>query len=162
MEADLIARILLLLTVANGAPVLAAKLLADRWAHPIDAGVVCRDGHPVLGRSKTVRGLAASLLATAACAPVVELMFIDGLLLAAAAMAGDLAASFIKRRMGLAPSSMAFGLDQIPETLLPCLVLAERLGLSWGDIIAVVGCFLVGELVVSRLLFRLGIRDRPY
>ena len=38
-----------------------------------------------------------------------------GLLVAATAMAGDLLSSFLKRRLALAPSSQAIGLDQIPE-----------------------------------------------
>lgn len=162
MEPSAIAVVLLLLAVANGAPVVVARLLGGRWAHPLDGGMIWPDGRPVLGRSKTVRGLVASLAMTAGAAPVVGLTATDGFAFAAAAMAGDLVASFVKRRMGLAPSSMATGLDQVPESLLPCFVLAERLRLSWVDIIAITGLFWIGELILSRLLFRLGIRDRPY
>src|SRR6478752_380374 len=57
---------LILISAANGAPVLFARLLRARFAHPIDGGIVLRDGHPLLGRSKTWRGLAAAVL-LAAC-----------------------------------------------------------------------------------------------
>ena len=77
-------------------------------------------------------------------------------------MAGDLCSSFLKRRMNMAPHSMALGLDQIPESLFPLLACQSLLGLTVLDIAAGVASFLVGELLLSRLLFRLHVRDRPY
>jgi CDP-2,3-bis-(O-geranylgeranyl)-sn-glycerol synthase len=79
-----------------------------------------------------------------------------------AAMAGDTLSSFMKRRMGLASSSRASGLDQIPESLLPALACRSLLGLSAADIVAVVALFLIGEVVLALLLFRMRIRDEPY
>ena len=79
-----------------------------------------------------------------------------------AAMAGDLISSFIKRRMGLPPSSMVLGLDQIPESLLPALVSTNLMALTAGDVVLIVVLFFVGELVLSRLLFRVHLRDQPY
>jgi CDP-2,3-bis-(O-geranylgeranyl)-sn-glycerol synthase len=77
-------------------------------------------------------------------------------------MAGDLFSSFVKRRMGLAPSSRAVGLDQIPESLFPMLAGAGIYGLSVADVGLAVAIFFVGEVVVSRLLYRMRLRDRPY
>jgi len=57
---------LILVSTANTAPVALARLLGARFARPIDGGLVLRDGHPLLGRSKTWRGLAAAIL-LAAC-----------------------------------------------------------------------------------------------
>jgi CDP-archaeol synthase len=57
---------------------------------------------------------------------------------AATAMAGDLLSSFVKRRFGLAPSSKATGLDQIPEALFPLLACRSALSLTALDIAA--GC----------------------
>ena len=37
---------LILISAANGAPVLFARLLGAPFAHPIDGGIVLRDGHP--------------------------------------------------------------------------------------------------------------------
>jgi CDP-2,3-bis-(O-geranylgeranyl)-sn-glycerol synthase len=57
---------------------------------------------------------------------------------------------------------MALGLDQIPESLLPALALKTRLGLTAWDIAGVVFAFILLELLLSRLLFGLRLRDRPY
>ena len=57
---------------------------------------------------------------------------------------------------------MALGLDQIPESLLPALALKSRLALTAWDITGVVFAFILLELLLSRLLFGLHLRDRPY
>jgi CDP-2,3-bis-(O-geranylgeranyl)-sn-glycerol synthase len=162
MQPLLIIQFLLLLTAANGAPVIAKKLLGNRLAFPLDAGTMFGDGRPLLGPSKTVRGIVASLLATSLSAPAVGLPWSVGAVAAAAAMAGDLISSFVKRRMGYVSSSRATGLDQIPESLLPALACWAALGLTVADVIAIVVLFTVGEIAFSRLLFKLHIRDQPY
>ena len=78
------------------------------------------------------------------------------------AMAGDLFSSFVKRRLGLPPSSRALGLDQIPESLLPLLVCRQSLSLTALDIGLAVAIFFVGELGISRLLYKAHLRDEPY
>ena len=85
-----------------------------------------------------------------------------GALFALSAMAGDLASSFIKRRMGMPPSSMAIGLDQLPESLLPVVIYWQALGLQPASGVVVLVLFFVGELILSRILFHLHVRDRPY
>ena len=77
-------------------------------------------------------------------------------------MVGDLFSSFLKRRMNLASSTMAFGLDQVPESLLPMLACKWLIPITMVDIVIVTVAFLVGELIGSRLLFKLNIRDRPF
>ena len=44
----LILRSLILISAANGAPVLLARLLGTRFARPIDGGIVLRDGSSAL------------------------------------------------------------------------------------------------------------------
>jgi hypothetical protein len=155
-------RALLLIVVANSAPVLGHKLFGRRFNYPLDGGWKIVDGHRLLGSSKTLRGIALSLAATAATAPFLGLPWILGALLAGLSMAGDLTSSFIKRRLGLPPSSQALLLDQVPESLLPLLVFRTWLGLAAWDIALVVLVFFVLELLLSRLLYRLRLRDRPY
>lgn len=155
-------QLLLLLGVANGTPLLAGRLLGKRWNAPVDFKVRFFDGRPVFGEAKTWRGLAVSLALTTAAAPVLGLHAIYGCVLSAVAMAGDLFSSFLKRRMGIAPHGQAFLLDQVPESLLPLVVLAPSLGLTAFDIVVTVAAFVVLGIVLSRLLFRLKIRDRPY
>ena len=71
-------------------------------------------------------------------------------------------ASFLKRRLGLTVSSMALGLDQVPESLLPAIWMRAYAQLTATDILMVVLIFFVGELALSRVFFRLGLRERPY
>ena len=119
MHLLLIAQLLTLLVGANGTPIIIEKVLGKFLAFPIDGGATLADGKPLLGSSKTLRGLALSILATTAFAPLIGLSWKVGALVAAMAMLGDLLSSFLKRRMGLAPSCQAIGFDQIPESLLP-------------------------------------------
>jgi hypothetical protein len=164
IDADpiLLMQILLLLGVANGTPIIAKKLLKDRFAAPLDAGMRFPDGYPIFGKSKTLRGLLIAIACTALVASLVGLSWTTGAVLGAASMAGDLLSSFIKRRLGLPPHAQAFGLDQIPEALLPVLLLRAQLGLSVGDIALLVVAFVAVEIVLSRVLFLLRIRDEPY
>ncbi len=162
MQITIVVKLLTLLTVANGVPVIAKRLMGRRWSWPLDGGCRFLDGRPLLGESKTVRGLVLSIVTTGVAALLLGLDVSTGFLVGAAAMAGDLLSSFVKRRLGLISSSQATGLDQIPESLLPTLLCWYELDLTAADVVAVAGIFLVGEIVLSRLLFWLKIRDRPY
>ena len=157
-----VAQLLILLTLANGSPVIAKLAFAKRFSGPLDRDTKFIDGKPLLGPSKTIRGLLISIAVTAAGAPLLGLDVETGLLVAAAAMAGDLLSSFVKRRLGLAASSRATGLDQIPESLFPVLACRQAMSLTVADMVAVCAIFFLGELLLSRLLFLLRVRDRPY
>jgi CDP-2,3-bis-(O-geranylgeranyl)-sn-glycerol synthase len=157
-----LAQLLVLLTLANGSPVIAKRIFGENYAVPIDGNARFVDGRALLGPSKTIRGVVVSLLVTALGAILLGLQFWLGLLVASTAMAGDLLSSFLKRRLHLAPSSKATGLDQIPESLFPLLACRSVLSLTALDI--AVGCaiFFAGEIMFSRLFFWLRLRDRPY
>ncbi len=157
-----IALLLVLILVANGAPVVARKLLRARFDTPVDGGRILADGHPLLGASKTWRGLVSSVLLTAIASWLLGYGGLLGALTATAAMAGDLLSSFIKRRMGIEPSGRAAGLDQVPESLLPVLATAPLLHTGPREWLIVVLLFLMLEPVLSRMLYRLHIRKRPY
>ena len=158
----LIAQMLVLLTLANGTPVITKDVLENRFASPIDTGAKFVDGRPLFGSSKTFRGIFLSILVTSACAPAVAATWKIGALVASVAMAGDLFSSFLKRRLNLPPGSKATGLDQVPESLLPLLAGRSALPLTVLDIAAVVAIFFVGELALSRLLYHFHLRDHPY
>jgi len=155
-------KLLILLTVANGAPIIAKKFMGSRFSLPIDLNIILADGQPLLGPAKTWRGWLVAVAATGVAAPLLGISWTTGVVFGAAAMAGDLLSSFIKRRMKYPTSSMALAIDQIPEAVVPCLVLKSALALDWFNIGIIVGVFFIGELLVSRLLFKLHIRDRPY
>jgi CDP-2,3-bis-(O-geranylgeranyl)-sn-glycerol synthase len=162
MHPDRIVELLLLLAIANGTPVLVKRLFGKFLAYPLDGGRIFLDGRPLFGSSKTVRGIATSIVATAALAPLLGTEFVTGLVIGIATMVGDLLSSFLKRRLGYAASSRAFGLDQIPESLLPAVISKDLLELSLVDMACVVAIFFLGEIVLSRILFRLHIREQPY
>jgi CDP-2,3-bis-(O-geranylgeranyl)-sn-glycerol synthase len=162
MQPVLILQLLILLLVANGTPVVAKKVLGNFLAHPLDGAITFVDGRPVLGPSKTIRGVVLSILLTSSFAPLIGVSWKIGLLIGFVAMIGDTFSSFLKRRMNLEPSTMALGLDQVPESLLPLLACRSTLALTILDITAVVVMFLICELALSRLLFKLNIRDRPF
>jgi CDP-2,3-bis-(O-geranylgeranyl)-sn-glycerol synthase len=92
---------------------------------PLDLGKRFVDGKPLLGKGKTIRGTLAGIffgsmgsLAVSAFFPQLA-AFIPanyvhyGALLAAGAMVGDIAASFSKRRLGLAQGKSVILLDQL-------------------------------------------------
>jgi CDP-2,3-bis-(O-geranylgeranyl)-sn-glycerol synthase len=155
-------RLLLLLGVANSAPIAARRLLGDRWAAPLDGGLNFVDGRPLLGPGKTIRGVAAAVVATALASWALGMSPQVGALLGAVSMAGDALASFVKRRLGVAPSGRATGLDQVPESLLPLLAVQGMLDLSAVQILAVTIAFFILEIPLARWAFRLGLRERPY
>lgn len=155
-------KLLALLFVANGTPILAKRLLGARLAKPVDAGSSYSDGRPWLGPAKTWRGLVLAPVVTAVAALLMDLDPLLGALIAVLAMVGDLITSFLKRRMGLASSSRALGMDQVPEALLPLLVCMPLLDIGVMSVVLILVAFTLGSLLLSRLLYRLGIRERPY
>ena len=145
-------QLIALITLANSAPVLARHGLKDLWQQPVDGGLMLRDERRLFGRSKTWRGLAAAALLCALAAPAIGLTWTTGLAVGGLAMTGDLLASFIKRRLGLDAGQRAPRLASIPEALLPALLLRETLGLSWLDVVLVVGLFVLTVRPGSPLL----------
>jgi CDP-2,3-bis-(O-geranylgeranyl)-sn-glycerol synthase len=138
---------LILLAVANGTPVIAKKILGDRLARPLDGGTLFYDGKPVFGPTKTIRGIVASLLVTPFAAWLMGLQWELGVVIAAAAMAGDLCSSFVKRRMTLPSAAWPMG-SIIFRSLLPWRS-RLLLPLSPSRRLAGVAIFCVGALLLS-------------
>ncbi|MHB8883794.1 MAG: CDP-archaeol synthase [Methylovirgula sp.] len=162
MHSLVVLKLLVLLALANGSPIIAKWIFHERFARPLDRNLKLRDGRPLFGPAKTMRGILVSLVITSACAPLLGISFAVGLLVASAAMAGDLLSSFVKRRLGILSSGRATGLDQIPESLLPLLACQPFLSLTAIDIMLGTAVFFLGAVVLSQVLFRLHVRDRPY
>ena len=162
MRLWVITRLLLLVVLANAMPVVAKKVLGNRFSRPLDGNVRCRDGQPLFGASKTMRGIILSMLATVIGALLTGLGCKTGALIGSAAMAGDLFSSFLKRRMKLPPSSRAIGLDQVPESLFPLLACRGPFSLTALDTAVTVAAFFIGEILISRILYKFRLRDRPY
>jgi CDP-2,3-bis-(O-geranylgeranyl)-sn-glycerol synthase len=98
---------------ANATPVLA------RGRRPIDGGLRFIDGRRLLGDGKTWEGLIAGLAAGVTVALLLAIALDNilvayvGTLTSIGAMAGDITASFVKRRLGMERGAPAPLLDQL-------------------------------------------------
>jgi CDP-2,3-bis-(O-geranylgeranyl)-sn-glycerol synthase len=144
-----VAQCLVLIVTANIVPPVVSVVSKHCCAWPVDGGLDWFDGRPLLGRSKTLRGLILAVVGGAVVGHLVGLTWTLGALTALSAMAGDVLSSFCKRRIGLRSSAPAPGLDQIPESLLPAIACAGPLGLSSYDIVTIVLLFTIGDAIVS-------------
>ena len=142
----------LLLITANGTPVIASVLLGDRWAWPLDGNTRFTDQRPLLGTSKTIRGLVVAIAATAVVATLLGITWFEGAFFGLLAMLGDLCSSFIKRRLGFPSHKSVPLLDQLPESILPITVMQPVLGITTTGMLAAVAAFLVIDLLFSPLL----------
>lgn len=119
--------------VANMTPPVTAKLF-PKWDAPIDGGRTHRDGRPVLGRSKTWRGLVTGAVAAALVAAAQSLVhrtdwtlsdfgytalgnvaapLAIGFSLGFGAVAGDAVKSYFKRRTGRQGGAPWIPFDQL-------------------------------------------------
>ena len=149
MRIWLVSHMVLLIVIANGTPAMLGLLLGSRWGRPVDNHCPFIDKRPLLGPSKTLRGLIGALLVTALLAPLFKLSMLEGASFALLAMLGDLCSSFIKRRLGLASSRSVPLLDQIPESLLPLWGMQSALGASSGEMALAVALFIAIDLGFS-------------
>lgn len=155
-------KLLLLIIIANGAPILIRVLLNDRFSLAVDFNKNLPDNHRFLGPSKTWRGVIAALAVTPIAAWLLGHSPETGLMVAAYAVTGDLTSSFIKRRLAMKASSMAPLLDQVPESLLPAFMMMEIFSQTISSILLLVLIFIIFELTISHTLYKWGIRKRPY
>ena len=152
MHIWLISHLVLLLIIANGTPALLGLALGPRWNRPLDSNRQFLDKRPLLGPSKTLRGLFSAIVITGLLAPLFELSILEGASFALLAMLGDLCSSFIKRRLGFASGRSVPLLDQIPESILPLWGMQTVLGASGSEIALAVAIFIVIDLLLSGLL----------
>ena len=154
--------VLLLIIVANGAPILLRFILREHLSLPVDFHHSFIDGKRVFGDSKTWAGLISIPIMSLTVVWILGMETEIGVLVGFGVMLGDLFSSFTKRRLGMKESSMAFGLDQIPESLFPFLLVNRIFDFSLYEILIGVVSFIIIELLVSRVLFWLHIRKQPY
>lgn len=154
--------LLVMLLATNGAPILTARIFQMHGARPLDLGRQLRDRRPIFGRSKTWRGVTAALVMSCALSMLFGYGIWFGLVFGVLVMIGDLISSFIKRRIGLESSDQCMGLDQLPESLLPSAYAVGVLGVGWWWAPLLALAFMLLEVLISRPLFWLNIRKRPY
>jgi CDP-2,3-bis-(O-geranylgeranyl)-sn-glycerol synthase len=148
--------------VANATPVVLGG------GAPIDGGKLFRDGRPIFGSGKTIRGFVAGLIAGSfvgvlqvvvagqACTYVLL-----GLLLALGALTGDLFGSFIKRRLNIPRGGAAPVLDQLGFVVFALLFASPMLP-SWETILIILIITPPIHLATNFAGYKLGFKSRPY
>lgn len=145
--------ILLLIVLANAAPVIARLVFTNRASTSIDLGFMLQDKQYLFGQTKTWRGLIASLTLTTLIAYLLDYAIVTGLIISISAMLGDLLSSFIKRRLQKQSSTNVLFLDQVPESLFPVLVYSSTVHtLELMEVIVIIIFFIIIELGLSNLL----------
>lgn len=96
-------------------------------------------------------------LATGLMGGFTSVGFTAGSLFGLLALSGDLLSSFLKRRLGMNSGRWLPLIDQLPEALLPMLVLRRQLGLNATSMLGTVVVFTVLDMIASR-----GFAARPH
>lgn len=129
-------------------------MFGDRWAAPLDFGIVLKDGQRLFGSHKTWRGLLAGTAASAILAAALGPGFLLGAGFGATSLVGDALSSTIKRRLHREPGAEVPGLDQLPEALLPLAVFGPALGLGFLAMAAVTIGFTLLDFAATGLRHR--------
>jgi len=151
---------------ANGAPVVFGG------GRPIDGGRKLRDGRPIFGSHKTIRGFASGMIigtlvgwAQEALAPNVGLprgSLALGFALSLGALIGDLIGSFVKRRLDLRPGEPLPLSDQLDFVLVALLFgqLVSPLSLTAALVVMVLTVPM--HLLVNALAYLLRLKKTPW
>jgi len=154
--------VLLLIIIANGAPIVVRYVVGERLRYPVDFYQTFFDGNRIFGNSKTWIGLCSMPASSMVAAWVMDLGIEVGGWVGVGAVIGDLFSSFVKRRLKRKESSMVVGLDQIPESLIPLLLVNNIMNFNLQEVTIAVILFIAFELLVSRLLYCIHVRKQPY
>jgi uncharacterized protein len=128
-------KLLILFWLVNLAPPFLAQIFESKWNSPIDGGYLLLDGRPLFGKHKTIRGVLAGIITGGLIGPALGFPLWLGLGAGCLSMLGDLLSSFFKRRFSFSSGDAVPGLDQIPEGLLPFILITHYYSLSVGYVL---------------------------
>ncbi len=141
--------------VANAAPVIFGG------GKPLDFEKKFIDGKRILGNGKTLKGFIAGIIAGSFIG-FVEGILIIGFLLALGAILGDLAGSFIKRRIGVKRGQPFWFLDQF-DFVIGALLLASLVELpSLEIIIAILLITPALHILTNVMAYKLDMKKVPW
>lgn len=134
---------------------------------PVDFGKVFKDGRPVFGSHKTLRGFFAGLAVGALVGWGESLVFTSynpllGLLLSLGALLGDLAGAFLKRRMGLTPGAFLPVIDQIDFVLGALLLSLLLTPPSLSMALVILACTIPIHFLTNLLAYLLNAKSKPW
>ncbi len=142
--------------LANAAPVLAGG------GRPLDGGEVWRDGRPLLGSHKTVRGTLSGV-AVGTVVGLIQLQPIRGLLLSVGAIGGDLIIAFVKRRLGLKPGAPFPVADQL-GFIIVAVALSSLVPpyLTWERVVAILVATIPIHFISNFFAWVLKLKSHPW
>ncbi|HVO46649.1 MAG TPA: CDP-archaeol synthase [Steroidobacteraceae bacterium] len=152
--------VLSMLIVANSAAWIAGRFPSARAPRALDFGLIAWDGERLLGSHKSWRGLMAGSLASCIAGWLCSLDAWVAAGFGALSLLGDALSSAIKRRLRRPPGTDVPLLDQVPEALLPILLLWPWLALTWSEVAVIIAAFTVLDLLCTRSCS--AIRWRPF
>ncbi|HEV8615641.1 MAG TPA: CDP-archaeol synthase [Methylomirabilota bacterium] len=85
-----------------------------------------------------------------------------GVLFGVGTMLGDMAKSFVKRRVGIAPGKSWFPFDQTDFVIGALLFVGWRASLSAVDVVLILALSIVGHIVVNHIGYWLGVRPAKW
>jgi CDP-2,3-bis-(O-geranylgeranyl)-sn-glycerol synthase len=152
---------------ANAVPVIAGG------GTPIDFGRNFFDGKPILGKNKTFKGFFFGLVVGTAVGylesislgyPPENSGLLFGFVVSLGALFGDLAAAFLKRRLGKAPGDLLPVIDQVDfivGAILFSYLFYPSL-LSWELVITVLIITPPIHLLTNFVAYKLGLKKNPW
>ncbi len=147
---------------ANAIPVIAGG------GFPIDFGKNFSDGRRIFGRNKTFRGFLAGFAVGTAAGLAESTVFnypiMFGLLLSLGALFGDLAGSFLKRRLCIPPGGLFPVVDQV-DFIVGGVIFSLPVALhmlSWELTATVLIISPPVHLMTNFAAYKLGLKDNPW
>ena len=142
--------------------------------NPLDGNRLMRDGKPILGKGKTVRGTIAGIACGTIAAAMVWLLFpqqtliatnqyvLFGFLVSCGAMAGDLAGSFIKRRLLIDSGAPTPGLDQLGFAVGGLLFSTPLYLPNAYEVLVICAFTIITHVGSNYAAFKMGIKKVPW
>lgn len=145
---------------ANAIPVIAGG------GFPMDFGKNFFDGKRVFGKNKTFKGfffgLAIGIMIGLSEWLVFDYPFLFSIISPLGALLGDLAAAFLKRRLGIPPGGSLPVIDQI-DFVVGALTLSLPLGIIYSELaVAVILITPPIHLLTNFLAFKLKLKKNPW
>ena len=145
---------------ANAVPVIAGG------GRPMDFGKNFFDGKPVFGKNKTFRGFFFGLAVGVFVGLVESLVFSYpvpfSVLSPLGALCGDLAAAFLKRRLGIAPGGLLPIVDQVDFVIGAILFSLPLTIIYWELAVAVIIITPPIHLLTNFLAYKLKLKKTPW
>lgn len=147
--------------VANASPLAISKFVPKGFRKPIDLGKNMADGNRVLGDGKTFVGFLAGVAAGTAVGLVQGNPVLGGLL-GLGAMLGDLAGSFVRRRLGTKRGEDIPVLNQLDFVAGALLLGSAAREWSLLEIAAICAVTLPLHRLTNWVAHKLGIKAEPW